>query len=43
LRKLLFRRSFSGRRMKSNYVFKPTAELSLRLIRTCRRGGLTPR
>ena len=31
-----------GDGMKSNYVFKPTAELSLRLIQPCRRGGLTP-
>jgi hypothetical protein len=26
---------------KPNYMFKPTAELSLRLIQPCRRGGLT--
>jgi hypothetical protein len=26
---------------KANYMFKPTAELPLRLIQPCRRGGLT--
>ena len=26
---------------KPNYMFKPTAELALRLIQPCRRGGLT--
>ena len=31
-----------GDGMKSNYVFKPTAELTLRTIQLCRRGGLTP-
>jgi hypothetical protein len=41
LRKLLFRGSFSGRRMKSNYMFKPTPELSLRLLWLGGRRGLT--
>ena len=27
--------------LSSNYMFKPTAELTLRLIQPCRRGGLT--
>ena len=42
LRKYLSGRVFLGLSM-SNYMFKPTAELSLRLIQPCRRGGLTSR
>jgi hypothetical protein len=41
LRKLLFRGSSNGRRMKSNYMFKPTPELTLRLHWLCGRRGLT--
>jgi hypothetical protein len=41
LRKLLFRGCFSGRRMKSNYMFKPTPELTLRLLWPYGRRGLT--
>ena len=40
-RKLLFLRTSLQEKMKPNYMFKPTPELSLRLLWLCGRRGLT--